>query len=181
MKKKYIYMLVPLCGVLLFIPFYLNFASSYDAKKRAEHKAQLQMIQDKANAEAQARRDAILENNRQAEERKKERLAHDAKVEAEQQALDAGHAADQKAFNDKEKNDAQVAQLQKEIKTEQAAIDDLENQRREALKDDEFLKAYVQQAQANRQNILNLLDKLAAAEKARADEAARKAAAADKS
>jgi hypothetical protein len=178
MKKKYIYMLVPLCGLLLFIPFYLSFASRYDAMKAAEKEKQREIIQQKANDEAQARRDAILENNRQAEERKKERLAHEAKVKSEQDALDTAAAEDRKAFNDKEKNDTHVTQLQNEIKAEQTALDDLENQKRQSLKEQEFLKAYVQQAETNRQNILGLLDKLDAAVKARADDAAKKAAAA---
>jgi colicin import membrane protein len=181
MKKKYIYMLVPLCGLLLFIPFYLNFASHYNAMKKAEHDKQRQMLQEKANEEAEARKDAILKNNEEAEKRKKERQAHEAMLKAEQDALDKAGAEDQKAFNDKQKNDALVTRLQKEIKAEQAAITDLENQKQEALKERAFLKDYVREAEGNRKSILDLLDKLKTAEQERADEAAKKAAAANNS
>jgi hypothetical protein len=181
MKKKYIYMLVPLCGVLLFVPFYLNFAKSYDKLQADKRAAEREVRQEKAEAEAKARLQTILDNNANAERRKKEREEHDAKVKAEQEALDAAGAEDQKAFNDKEKYRQQVEELQREIKTEETAIAGLENEKQEALKEAVFLKEYVQQAETNRDNILALLDKLAAAEKARADDAAAKLKAANNS
>ena len=75
-----------------------------------------------------------------------------------------------------------MAALQKEIATEQKAIAALEQDKQDALKEQAFLKSYVQQAETNAQNILSLVDKLAAAEKARADaDAAAKRAAANNS
>jgi hypothetical protein len=177
MKKKYIYMLVPLCGVIVFCLFYIPFARSYDQKLAQKHKQDLIEQQDKANADAEARRQASIEANQNAEKRKAEREARAARDKAEQDALAAADAARVKAHNDKQKYEQEVTELTKEIKLEQAALAELQTNKEDALKEQEFLKSYVQQAEANRQEILGLLDKLAAAEKARTDEAARKAAA----
>ena len=177
MKKKYIYMLVPLCGVIVFCLFYIPFARSYDQKLAQKHKQDLIEQQDKANADAEARRQASIEANQNAEKRKAEREARAARDKAEQDALAAADAARVKAHNDKQKYEQEVTELTKEIKLEQAALPELQTNKEDALKEQEFLKSYVQQAEANRQEILGLLDKLAAAEKARTDEAARKAAA----
>jgi colicin import membrane protein len=182
MKKKYIYMLVPLCGVILFCLFYIPFARSYDEKLAQKHKQELKEQEDKATAEAEARRQASIEANLNAEKRRAEREAKAAREKAEKDALDAADAARVKAHNDKQKYEEEVAELTKEIKLEQDALTDLQTTKEDALKEQDFLKSYVQQAEANRQSIQSLLDKLAAAEKARADEdAARKAAAATNS
>jgi hypothetical protein len=181
MKKKYIYMLVPLCGVIVFCLFYVPFARSYDQKLAQKQKQEFKEQQDKANAEAEARRQASIEANQNADRRRAEREAKAARDKAEQEALAAADAARVKAHNDKQKYEQEVTELTKEIKLEQAALAELRTTKEDAVKEQAFLKSYVQQAEANRQEILGLLDKLATAEKARADEAARKAAAANNS
>jgi hypothetical protein len=177
MKKNYIYILVPICGLIIFSMFYIPFARHYEELQALKHHQELLDRQAKADAEAEARRQASIEANLNAERRKAEREARAARDQAEQNALDAAAAADTKAFNDKQKYEAEVTELKKEIKVEQAALATLATEKEDALKEQDFLKTYVQQAEINRQNILSLLEKLAAAEKARADEAARKAAA----
>jgi hypothetical protein len=177
MKKKHIYMLVPVCGVILFSLFYIPFARHYDELQMLKHKQELAAIQAKADADAEDRRKASIEANLNAERRKAEREAKAKREKAEQDALDAAAAAEVKAHNDKQKYEEEVTGLTKQIKLEQAAIAAVEHDKQDALKEQDFLKTYIQQAEANRQNILSLIEKLAAAEKARADEAARKAAA----
>jgi hypothetical protein len=181
MKKKHIYILVPICGVILFSLFYIPFARSYEQKLVEKRHQEAVERQIKADAEAQARRDAAIEANLNAEKRKAERDAKAAREKAEQDALDTAAAARQKAHNDKQKYEQEVTDLTKQIKLEQAALTSLGQEKQDALKEQEFLKAYIQQAETNRQNILSLLDKLTAAEKARQAEAARKAAAATNS
>jgi hypothetical protein len=177
MKKKYIYMLVPACGVILFSLFYSPFARSYEKRLADKHHQELLDRQAKADADAEARRQASIEANVNAEKRKAEREAKAAREKAEKDALDVADAARVKAHNDKQKYEQEVAELKKNIKAEEAAIADVATDMQQTLKEQEFLKAYILQAEANRQNILSLLDKLTAAEKARADEAAKKAAA----
>jgi hypothetical protein len=177
MKKKYIYMLVPLCGVIVFCLFYIPFARSYDQKLEEKHRQELRDAEAKANADAEAKRQASIEANQNAERRRLEREAKAAREKAEKDALDAADAARVKAHNDKQKHEAEVTELTKEIKLEEAALKELQSTMDDTVKEQAFLKSYVQQAEANRQEILSLLDKLAAAEKARADEDAAKKAA----
>jgi hypothetical protein len=178
MKKKYIYMLVPLCGVIVFSLFYVPFANHYAEIQVQKHKQEIADRNKKLEDEAKARQQASIEANLNAEKRKAEREAKLAREKAEEDALSAADAARVKAHNDKQKYAQEVTELTKGIKLEQAAIAELQTNKEDALKEQDFLKSYVQQAETNRQNILSLLDKLGAAEKAHADaEAARKAAA----
>jgi hypothetical protein len=181
MKKKYIYMLVPLCGVIVFCLFYIPFANQYAEQQLQKHKQEIAERNDKLQQEAEARRQASIEANLNAEKRKAEREAKLAREQAEEDALSAADAARVKAHNDKQKFEQEVTELTKELKLEQAAIAELQTSKDDALKEQDFLKTYVQQAEANRQEILSLLDKLAAAEKAQADEEAAKKAAANNS
>jgi colicin import membrane protein len=179
MKKSYIYMLVPVCGVILFSLFYIPFARNYDKHAADVLHEEAVERQKKADADAEARRDASIEANKNAELRRIERERKAAREKAEQDALNAAEAAAEKAHDDKQKFEDEVTDLTKQIKVEQTAIAAVERDKEDTLKEQDFLKTYVQQAEANRQNILSVLEKLAAAEKARADEAARKAAAAN--
>lgn len=182
MKKKYIYMLAPLVGLIIFCVFYIPFANRYDAQQEAKHKKELADRDAKLMAEAEARRQAIIKANEDADRRKREREAKAARDKADQDAREASLAQREKAFNDQKKYKDQVASLQKEIAAEQKAIAAIEQDKQDALKEQSFLKSYVQQAETNAQNILSLVDKLAAAEKARADaDAAAKRAAANNS
>jgi hypothetical protein len=177
MKKKYIYMLVPLCGVIVFCLFYVPFANHYAEQQVEKHRQEVAERNDKLQQEAEARRQASIEANLNAEKRKAEREAKLAQEKAEEDALSAADAARVKTHNDKQKYEQEVTELTKEIKLEQAAIAELQTRKEDALKEEAFLKTYVQQAETNRQDILSLLDKLAAAEKAREDaDAAKKAA-----
>jgi hypothetical protein len=178
MKKKYIYMLVPLCGVILFCVFYIPFANHYAELQVQQHKQEVDARNAKLQQEAEARRQASIEANLNFEKRKAEHEAKIKREKAEEDALAAADAARVKAHNDEQKYKQEVADLTKEIRLEQAAVAELQADKDDALKEQNFLKSYIQQAEANRQEILGLLDKLAGAEKARADEdAARKAAA----
>jgi hypothetical protein len=181
MKKKYIYMLVPFCGVIVFSLFYIPFANHYAELQAQEHRQEVAERNQKLEDEAKARQQASIEANLNAEKRKAEREAKAAREKAEEDALSAADAARVKAHNDKQKYDQEVTELTKEIKLEQAAIAGLQANKEDALKEQEFLKSYIQQAEANRQQILSLLDKLAAAEKAHVDEEAAKKAAANNS
>lgn len=175
MKKKYIYMLVPLCGVILFSLFYIPFANQYAELQVQKHKQEVAERNEKLEKEAEDRAEASRLANEAAAKRKAERDAKAARDKAEKDALDAADALRVKAFNDMQKYEHEVTGLMKDIKLEKEALTQLQTDKEDALKEQEFLKTYVQQAEANRQGILSLLDKLAAADKAHADDAAKKA------
>jgi hypothetical protein len=175
MKKKYIYMLVPLCGVILFSLFYIPFANHYAELQVQKHKQEVADRNEKLEKEAEDRAEASRLANEAAAKRKAERDAKAAREKAEEDALSAADAVRVKAHNDKQKYEQEVTGLMKEIKLEKEALSQLQTDKEDALKEQEFLKTYVQQAEANRQGILSLLDKLAAADKAHADDAAKKA------
>jgi len=178
MKKKYIYLLVPLCGLIVFCVFYIPFSNRYAQMQVLAHKAEVAKRNQELEQEANDRIKANQVATEAALRRKAEREAKAARDKAEKDALDKADAARVKAHNDKQKYEQEVTELTKEIKLEQAAVAELQTNQEDVLKEQAFLKTYVQQAEANRQEILALLDKLAAAEKARLDEdAARKAAA----
>ncbi|HZP60403.1 MAG TPA: hypothetical protein VFB27_08765 [Opitutaceae bacterium] len=182
MKKSHIYALGPIIGLIVFCAFYIPFARRFDQDQAAKQAAIDQKRQQDAMAQAEARREAIIKANEDADRRRKEREAKAAQEKAEKDAFDAADAERTKAFNDEKKFRDQADAVQKQIEGEQKAIADLEHQKQEAQKEQDFLKSYIQQAQTNVQNISSLLDKLAAAEKARADaDAAIKKAAANNS
>ena len=180
MKKKYIYMLVPTCGVILFSLFYIPFSNRLRGDAGGQkHKQEQIDRKEKAEKEAESPAPSQHRGERHAaKSRKAEREAKAAREKAEQDALSAADAARVKAHNDKQKYEQEVTDLKK---TNQARASRPrrapDQQAGDALKEQDFLKAYIQQAEANRQNILGLLDKLTTAEKARADEAAKAAAA----
>ncbi|HWZ93653.1 MAG TPA: hypothetical protein VNW30_00510 [Opitutaceae bacterium] len=175
MKKKYIYMLVPLCGVILFSLFYIPFANHYDELQVQKHKQEVADRNEKLEKEAEGRAEASRLANEAAAKRKAERDAKAAREKDEKDALDAADALRVKAFNDMQKYEHEVTGLMKDIKLEKEALTQLQTDKDDALKEQEFLKTYVQQAEANRQGILSVLDRLAAADKAHADDAAKKA------
>jgi hypothetical protein len=181
MKKKYIYMFVPLCGVIVFCLFYIPFSNHYAELQVQQHKQEIKERDEKLQKEADDRIKESQLANEAAEKRKAERAAKLAREKAEEDALAAADAARVKAHNDEQKYKQEVADLTKQIKLEQAAVAELQANKDDAVKEQDFLKSYVQQAEANRQKILDLLDKMAAAEKARADEEAAKKAAANNS
>ncbi|HTQ29887.1 MAG TPA: hypothetical protein VMI53_01640 [Opitutaceae bacterium] len=182
MKKNYIYFIAPAIALAIFCAFYIPFARNFEQQQADKQRAIQKAKEAEALAQAEARREAIIKANEDAEHRKQELADKKAREKAEQDAFNAADAERTKAFNDQNKFRDQADALQKQIDAEEKAIADLDHQKGEAAKEVQFLKSYIQQANINVQNITSLLDKLAAAEKARADaDAAIKKAAANNS
>jgi colicin import membrane protein len=172
MKKSYIYMLVPVLGVIIFCCFYIPFSNHYEARQLAQHKLELKEKNDKLKAQAEAQLQAAIKANQEADRRKHEREARQAAQKVREEARTQAQANEQVVFNDQEKYKHQAEDLQRQIDDETAAMARIANDRQNALKEQEFLKTDVAKAEANVSSIASLLDKLAAAEKARADAAA---------
>jgi hypothetical protein len=159
------YILLPLAALAVFAYFYHNFDSQYEARQAAAKQAAIAERDAKLAAEAAARESAIQETLLLQKQRKAEREARDARdaqrKQQRQSALDARDAA----FRETEKLTRQTDHLQKQVAAEQAALDDLVKQQKQAGAEQLFIKQYTQQAAANVRALQNLLDQLAAAEK----------------
>jgi hypothetical protein len=172
-----LYFIIPFAGLLIFGGFYWNFDQKYEAQiaaKKAAAEAELKAKQQKDQEarqlayqqaiEAAARRKAEREEKARIEEEKKK-----ARLEAE----------DRREHNFTERNRLreQVASLKKDLDAVHDEIKKLDEEKKSAVAEQAFLREYVRKAETNQKYYYELLDKIAAAEDARAKaEAAAKAA-----
>ena len=168
MKKSYVYFLVPLLGLIAFGAVYWNFDSKYEAKEAAKKAAIRKAKEDKLAEEAKSREQAIKDAVAAQERRKAERAAKEAKDKADQEARQLAIEARDKAHRDQLKLEQQRDRLLKDIKVEQELIAKLGEEHKRAIEEQNFLKDYVKQAEANTKSLATVLDKIAAAEAARA-------------
>lgn len=168
MKKSYIYFLVPLIGLIAFGAVYWNFSQGYEAK--IAEKARLVRVakEEKLKAEAQNREKAIKDAIAAQDRRKAEKAEKEAKEKADQEARQLALEARDKANRDQLKLAQQIERLEKDIKVEKEAIAKLEEDRKRAADEEQFLKTYVKQAEANTKSLTEVLDKINAADAARA-------------
>jgi colicin import membrane protein len=167
MKKSYIYFLVPLIGLIAFGAVYWNFSASYEAKLAEKERIQREARDAKLREEAKSREKAIKDALAAQERRKIEKAEKEAKQKADDEARQLAIEAQRKAERDQAKLAQQVDRLKKEIKVEQEAIAKLEEERKQAVEEENFLKTYVKQAEANTKNLTEVLDKIVAADAAR--------------
>jgi colicin import membrane protein len=175
------YFIIPLIGVLIFGGFYHNFAKGHEARlaqiKATAEKAKADKVRQGIVDREKAIAAAVEASKLRAEERaKKEKLEEDKKNDrqtAEDKRL--------RANSDKTKLSTQLKSLQKDLAEVQEEIKKLEQEKKTLADEQVFLQAYVKQAESNQKYYYDLLDKIALAEKARADAAAAAAAAAKKS
>lgn len=178
MKKTYVYFLVPLLGLIVFGAIYWNFNAGYEAKELAKKQAIERAKHEKLEKEARDREAAIKEALAAQEKRKQEKAAKEAKEKADREARQAALEARDKANRDQARLETQMHRLEGDVKTEQEAIAKLQTQKEDATKEYNFLKGYVKQAQDNTKQLYKVVEKIAAADaaKAAADAAAAKAA-----
>ena len=174
------YLIFPLIGLLIFGGFYYQFNQGYDAKQlaikvKADQEKKAKVMQQNADREAAIKAAVEAQAVRKKEREEKER-ADDAKKLAKQQAEDFR----QKTFDDRNKFRDQVVRLKKELGEVKDAAAKIAEEKNNNVKEEAFLKTYVKQADANVKYYYDLLDKIAAADKAAADAAAAAAAAAKK-
>lgn len=168
MKKSYIYFLVPLIGLIAFGALYWNFSQGYEAK--IAEKARLVRVEkeEKLKTEAKNREKAIKDAIEAQERRKAEKAEKEAKEKADQEARQLALEARDKANRDQLKLAQQIERLEKDIKVEKEAIAKLEEDRKRAADEEQFLKTYVKQAEANTKSLTEVLEKINAADAARA-------------
>jgi colicin import membrane protein len=176
MNKAYV--IVPLISLLIFGGFYWNFATKYAEKQRAKEVAIRTAKEDKIKEEQQARRVAVEDAIRLQEQRKKEKIERDEKDRLEKEARQDAIDARDKSYRDQEKLAKQVDRLTKEITVEREAIAKVEDTKKLNREEEAFLRQFVKQAESNVKRLAEVIDKIDAADKARAEAAAAAAAAA---
>ena len=167
-KKSYLYFLVPLLGLIVFGAIYWNFSAGYEAEIARKEKVVRDAKEDKLRQEAKNREKAIKEALESQERRKAEKAAKEAKQKADDEARQAATEAMRKADRDQQKLAQQVERLEKDVKVEKEAIAKIEEERKRAVEEENFLKTYVKQAQANAKSLTEVIDKITAADAARA-------------
>ena len=172
MNKAYI--IWPLVGLLVFGAFYWNFNKGYAQRQRIEEVRKQKERRDRILSEAEARKKAIeaaivAQNKRIAERAEKEK-------QAEKEKADRAALIDRRnrAFDDVNKRlRPQLERLRNDAGDIKDQIAKLELEEKENTAEETFLRQYVRKAEANVQSYASLLDQLAAAEKARAEAAAK--------
>lgn len=163
-----IYILIPLLGVLAFGGVYYNFTKEYEQKQVAIKLKAEQDRKDKAKRDIVAREKAIKDAIEATEKRKKEREEKERMDEAKKKARQEAEDRRQRAFDDRKRTRDAMERLKKDVEAVKADIAKLEEEKKKHVDEQAFLKQYVKQAEANVKYYYDLLDKLKAAEEARA-------------
>lgn len=175
MKKAYV--LFPVLAMLIFFGIWWNYNAKYEAAKAEKARLAREARDAKLIAEAEERKLAIQMAVAAAETRKQERDAKNAQQLAEKEARQQAKEASDKAYRDKEKLARQKERLIKDVETEHEAIAKLEERKRTLNSEEAFLRQYVRMAENNHQGLQRVLEKIAAADTARAKADAEAAAA----
>ena len=175
------YFIIPFIALGIFFGFYKNFDKGYEAKVAEQKARQEQVKKDKAKQEIANRELAIKAAVDAQEKRKKEKEAKDKIEEDKRVARQAAEDKRERAHSDRMKLADQARRLKKDLEDVNAEIKKVEEEKKTLVDEQTFLKTYVKQAEANVKYYYDLLDKIAVAEKARAEAAAAAAAAAKKS
>ncbi len=172
MNKAYI--IWPFVGLLVFGAFYLNFNRTYTEKQKQEQVRVQQEKRERQLKEVEQRRLAVVAANDAVAKRNAEREARDKQEEADRQARIALIDRRNRAFDDVNKRlRPQLERLRNDAGDIKDQIAKLEQEKKEYANEETFLRAYVRKTEANQQTYVNLLEQLAAAEKARAEAAAK--------
>jgi colicin import membrane protein len=167
-KKTLIYFLVPLLGLLGFGAVYWNFNAGYEAKEAAKVAAIKHAKELKLQKEAHDREVAIKDAIAAQDRRKAEKAAKEAKDKADREARQAAVDARDKAYRDQQRLDQQVQRLTKDVTAEKEAIAKLEEDKKRSADEFSFLKEYVKQAESNTKHLTEVIEKIGAADQARA-------------
>jgi uncharacterized protein (DUF3084 family) len=152
------YFLIPLIAVILFSGYYWSFKTSYEKK-----------LEDQVLVEAKNREKAIQMAVEQDKKRKEERATKEAKDKKEKEDRQAAADARSKALRQQGSLEMQARRLADQVATLKEEISKIEEQKKSATAEQDFLNVYVKQAEANVVGLTAVLDKIEAANKAQAE------------
>ncbi len=176
-----VYIIIPLIGLALFSVFYIKFTKEHDVKLAAIVAKEEEAKKEKARQEVINREKAIQAAIEAQAKRKAEREAKEKLDEEKRVARQVAEEKRERSFSDRNKFADQSRRLKKDLEEVQEEVKKIELQKKTLLDEQDFLKKYVRQAEANVKYYQDLLEKIAQADKARAEAAAAAAAAAKKS
>lgn len=175
MKK--VYVLFPALAMLIFFGYWWNFSSKYEAKQAAiKEVARQERIAD-LEKEADDRKEAIKAALATQEVRRREREAKETKRQADREQRQTDIEARRQADREKQKLERQLARLKTDVQTEKDNIAGIEEHKRVLSGDEAFLRKYVSLAENNEADITKVIERIAAADAARAKAIADAAAA----
>jgi hypothetical protein len=160
------YFIAPLLALFMFVGYHWQAAGELrrradqrQAALDAEHTAKLK-------AESEAQRQAVVAALAEQERRKKDRAEKEARDRAAQEARQAALDALDHARARQSELTRQLDHLQQDIAVEKKSVAELEAGKRAALSEQSFLQDFTVRANANVKALADVLDKLAAAQKA---------------
>jgi hypothetical protein len=174
MKKAYLYFLLPLVGMVAFGAYYWQFSSGHEKRVEARVAEARRVKEEKIKQDYRDREKAVMEAKAAQEKRREEKARKDAREAQEKEDRQTAQQVLRKAHVDADKLEGQVARLKKEIDETKVAIAKIEDEKRRAIAEENFLKEYVKKAVANQASLHAVVEKIDAADKAA--EAAAKAA-----
>jgi hypothetical protein len=169
MKKSYLYFVVPLVLTAIFGVYYWQYSSGYEERLAAAEKRETDKLNQKRNDEAKAREKAIADAVALAEKRKKEKAEREAQEAKEAAEREAAIQQRNKAQLDERKFTDQVKRLQKDVTDAKEQLTKIEQDKKELQQEQAFLQEFVKQADANTQALTGVLEKIDAADRARAE------------
>ncbi len=176
-----VYIIFPLICTLIFGGFYYSFSRNYAAKQAAMAKKADDDLKAKVAKDIVDRAKAIEAAVEAAKKREIERKERDRIAELKATARQEAEDRRQKTYDERNRARDQVVRLKKDLEEVKGTFGKLEEEKKKHTDEQAFLKTYVKQAEANVKYYYDLLEKIDAAEKAKAAAAAAAAAAAKKS
>ena len=169
------YFLVPLIAVILFSGYYWSFKTAYDKKLEDQVLVEKQKHVEQLKVEAKNREIAIQLAVKADAKRKEERAVKEAKDKAEKDARQAAADTRSKTLREQGRLEIQARHLADQVATLKEEIAKIEEQKKSATTEQDFLNVYVKQAEANVISLTAVLDKIDAANKAAAEYARQQA------
>ena len=175
-----LYFILPVVGCILFAVYYSSFNKQHKMREEAKKAVAMAELKQKQLQDEENRRLAYDAAIKAQEQRRLEKEERDRLEEEKKKLRQDLEDKRERSFNERKKFREQVERLRKEVTSVEEEIKKIEAEKKSHVDERAFLKDYVRQAQSNVKYYYDLLDKIDAAEKARA-EAERAAAAAKKS
>lgn len=176
-KKKYVYFVPPLIGLVLFAGVYWKFAAAHEQREADMRAGMVKAREEKIRAENILKRKAVEDALVAQEIRKKQKAEKEAKELEERDRRERAALAMANARDTATRKVAEVRRLEKQVEDAKKEIARIEQEKKSSIDEQAFIRVYVQKAEANQKALAAVLQKIEAADRA-AEEAARAAAAA---
>lgn len=164
------YLIWPFAGLLVFAIFYLNFTKGFEERQHKVEIAKQEEKRAKILKDAELKKKAIEDAIVAQQKRMADRTAKEKKEQEEKDMRAALIERRNRAFDDVNKRlKPQLDRLKNDADEIKDQIAKLDLQKKTNSDEEAFLRTYVRQAETNLKTYYDMLDKIAAAEKAHAD------------